>query len=72
MSVKRQCDMCMGLFAEKGTLNVVSFFERNQDSIGLLKQANPRLELCDDCFSFMKKVVKQAQFVTIDDIEKED
>jgi hypothetical protein len=64
--------MC-GSSIDAREVNIVSFFERYTDinSADKVLVADPRLMLCDGCFSFLKEVVRQAQTVTIDDIEKE-
>lgn len=66
------CDMC-GAILTAHEVNIISFFPRDTESNEPDKVlvASPRLFVCDACFAFLKEVVKQAQTVTIDDIEKE-
>lgn len=71
MSLCIICDIC-GYPLQPEEVNVVSFFEHNPQSEHYeLVRANPRLELCANCFTFLKEVVRSAKTVTIDDIEKE-
>lgn len=70
MSLCFICDMC-GSKIPLHEADIVSFFPHVVDDPYKPREANPRLMVCDTCFSFLKEVVKQAQTVTIDDIEKE-
>ena len=70
MSICYTCDIC-GTKTTPHEVNVVSFFPYDADDPSKVRVANPRLLVCDTCFDFLKEVVKQAQTVTIDDIEKE-
>lgn len=70
MSLCYICDMC-GFEIIPHEVNIVSFFPHDTDDPSKVRVANPRLTLCDGCFDFLKEVARQAQTVTIDDIEKE-
>lgn len=70
MSICYTCDMC-GTKVTPHEADIVSFFPHVEDDAYKPRVANPRLMVCDTCFSFLKEVVKQAQTVTIVDIEKE-
>lgn len=63
MSVKTQCDMCGRLYPHGLYLNVVSFYKQMYNKLDTL-------ELCDDCFEFLKKIVESSQDITIDDIRR--
>lgn len=70
MSTKTQCDMCGRLYPHGLYLNVVSFYKHMYNTLEPFTMANPRLELCDDCFEFLKKIVESSKDITIDDIRR--
>ena len=73
MAYIHECDMCGARFENGFQMNVVSFFERNRNPLEVvdeekygiqfkikhvpLKEANPRLELCDECFDYIRNNV---------------
>lgn len=70
MALIHKCDMCGTCFENNLQINVVSFFERNPANPLNLKQANPRLELCDGCFDLLQTITAAFADMNIDDVLK--
>ena len=78
-----ECDICGKRFPNGAVLNVVSFFEAtkeryetsgiwNEKSIRIpagLNAANPRYELCDECFELARSTI-EGMVATADVLRK--
>ena len=65
----RKCDFCGAQFPHSIQLNVVSFLGLEKQSPYALTEANPRIELCGECFDKFKREI-ELRIEVNDDVRK--